>query len=284
MDKKILKEYSMITFGVILVAISVEYFLAPNKLAAGGVTGLAIVLNYYFPIISNGLIVLVVNIILFGVAFLVIGGNFGAKTIYASFALSLIMWIIEKFFHPYALSKDLIIATIFGTLISAIGMAIVFNYNASTGGTDILAKILNKAFHIAIGKSLLLVDIVITIMAIMAFGLDAGLYALLSVILLGITIDRLIEGVNTVKEVTVISTKNDEIRQFIIDELERGCSLVKGIGGYKNTEILVLYTVLGRSEFIKLKGFIREKDPRAFITVNEVHEVLGEGFMELEDI
>lgn len=284
MDKKILKEYSMITFGVILVAIAVEYFLAPNKLAAGGVTGLAIVLNYYFPIISNGLIVLVVNIILFGVAFLVIGGNFGAKTIYASFALSLIMWIIEKFLNPYALSKDLIIATIFGTLISAIGMAIVFNYNASTGGTDILAKILNKAFHIAIGKSLLLVDIVITIMAIMAFGLDAGLYALLSVILLGITIDRLIEGVNTVKEVTVISTKNDEIRQFIIDELERGCSLVKGIGGYKNTEILVLYTVLGRSEFIKLKGFIREKDPRAFITVNEVHEVLGEGFMELEDI
>lgn len=283
MKKKVVKDYLMITLGVILTAIAVEYFLAPNNLAAGGVTGLAIVVNHFFPSISNGTIVFIVNLVLFGVAFVVIGGNFGAKTLYASFGLSVVMWIIEKFFNPAAISKDLIIATIFGTLISAVGMSIVFNYNASTGGTDILAKILNKIFHIAIGKALLMVDFLITLGAIKAFGIDVALYALLSVIILGVTIDRFIEGINTVKEVTVISTKQDEIRVFIIDQLERGCSLVRGIGGYKNSEILVLYTVLGRSEFIKLKDFIKEKDPRAFITVNEVHEVLGEGFKELDD-
>lgn len=281
MSSKIIKEYGLITFGIILVALSVEYFFAPNNLAAGGVTGLAIVVNNLIPSLSVGGLTLGINIVLFIVAFGAIGGNFGGKTIFASLGMSVIMWIIESFFSPFAITNDLIIATVFGTLISAFGMAIVFNCNASTGGTDILAKILNKFFHIEIGKALLIVDIIITFAAAMVFGLDIGFYAMLSVIILGIAVDKFIDGFNTSREIMIISKKSDEISKFILDDLSRGCTYLKGVGAYSQKEIKIIYSVLSRSEFIKLKSFIKEIDKEAFITVRESYEVLGEGFTEI---
>lgn len=281
MNKKVLKEYSLITFGIILVAISVEYFFAPNELAAGGVTGLAIVVDDFFPGVGVGVITLIINAVLFVAAFLFIDGNFGGKTIYASIILSVVMWIIEKWFNPYAITTDLIIATIFGTLISAIGMAIVFNNNASTGGTDILAKIMNKFIHLDIGKSLLIVDFIITLAGAYVFGLDKGFYSMLSVIILGISVDKIIEGFNTSKQVMIISNTPDAVNKFIIEELERSSTFIKGFGGYKKEDNYIIYTILNRNEFIKLKNHIRSVDPRAFITVGEVHEVLGEGFKDI---
>lgn len=281
MNKKITRDYALVTLGIALVAFAVEYFYAPNNIAAGGVTGLAIVINKYLSFISIGALVLSMNIILFVVAFIFIGGNFGAKTIYASLGLASFMWVIEKFLNPVALTKDLMLASIFGTLVSAIGMAIVFNVNASTGGTDILAKILNIFFHTDIGKSLLLVDFTVTLLAGLAYGFDVGLYSLFCVIMNGLAIDRVIEGFNTCKEVTIISCENKIISQFIMNDLGRGCTFLKAIGGYKGNETQVLYAVLGRTEFIKLKEYIKQVDPRAFITVGEVHEVLGEGFKEI---
>lgn len=282
MAKKKITEYFFITIGIILVAISVEYFFIPNNLAAGGVTGLAIVINKFIPNLNVSLITFIINMILFIVAFILIGGSFGEKTLFATIGLSIIMWIIEEFLSPYALTKDLIIATIFGTLISAIGMAIVFNNNASTGGTDILAKILNKFSHIDIGKALLIIDLFITLMAAITFGLDLGFYSMLSVIGLGITIDRIIDGFNTKKEILIMSSKVNEISNFILKELTRGCTYLKGVGAYTKKDINVIYTVLERKEFIKLKLFIKEIDPNAFISVREAYEVMGEGFMKIE--
>lgn len=282
MAKKKITEYFFITIGIILVAISVEYFFIPNNLAAGGVTGLAIVINKFIPNLNVSLITFIINMILFIIAFILIGGSFGEKTLFATIGLSIIMWIIEEFLSPYALTKDLIIATIFGTLISAIGMAIVFNNNASTGGTDILAKILNKFSHIDIGKALLIIDLFITLMAAITFGLDLGFYSMLSVIGLGITIDRIIDGFNTKKEILIMSSKVNEISNFILKELTRGCTYLKGVGAYTKKDINVIYTVLERKEFIKLKLFIKEIDPNAFISVREAYEVMGEGFMKIE--
>lgn len=283
MLKKNLKEYSLITVGVLLVAIAMEYFFIPNEIAAGGVTGLAIVINNYFPFISAGPLVFIINLVLFAVAFIVIGGNFGAKTIYASFGMSICMSIIEKFFVPHAITSDLLVATLAGTFISAIGMAMVFSLNASTGGTDIVAKIMNKFLHVDIGKSLVFVDLVIIAFGIMAFGLDKGCYALLSVIITGIAIDNAIEGFNLCKEVTIISKKNEEISKYILHDLNRGCTFVKGVGGFTGKETTILHTVLGRREFIKLKQYIISVDERAFITVGEVHEVMGEGFKGINE-
>ena len=282
MERKNLKEYILITFGIILVALSVEYFFSPNNIAAGGVTGLAIVVNALIPQLSVGTITLILNLVLFILAFGLIDGNFGGKTIFASLGLSVIMWIIERFLNPFAITTDLVIATVFGTLISAFGMAIVFNSNASTGGTDILAKILNKFFHINIGKSLLIVDILITFAGAIVFGIDTGFYAMLSVIILGIAEDRFIDGFNSSKEITIISQHYEKISEFILEDLSRGCTYLNGEGVYSGKEIKVIYSVLSRNEFIKLKEFIKEVDETAFISVRESYEVLGEGFMKIE--
>lgn len=284
MKLKVLKEYVVITIGIILVAIAVEYFFAPNNIAAGGVTGIAIVINHYISFLSTGVLVFIMNIILFIVAFIFLGSNFGGKTIYASFGLSIIMAVIEKFMHPVAITNDLIIATLFGTMTSAVGMALVFNANGSTGGTDIIAKLLNKFIHTDIGKSLLAVDFLVTLAGGATFGVNVGFYALLSVIINGIAIDEFIEGFRTCKAITIVSEKHDGIASFIMDELGRGCTYVKGVGVYSKKEIYIVYTVLGRTEFIKLKNYMKQLDPKAFITVSDVHEVLGEGFTQIIDM
>lgn len=282
MKRESIKEFALITIGIFLVAISVVYFFEPNNIAAGGITGLAIVINHYIPFISIGPLVLMMDAILFIVALIVLGAKFGAKTIYSSFLLSTSMWIMQTFI-PINITNDLILATIFGTLISAVGMAIVFNANASTGGTDIIAKILNKFFHIEIGKSLLIVDFLVTLLGAVTFGINIGLYGLLAVIINGVVIDNIIAGFKTKSEITIISEKNKEISKFILDYLERGCTFIKGIGGFTGKDTSILYTVLDRNEFIKLKNKIKEIDKNAFITVGEVHEVMGEGFIGIDE-
>lgn len=282
MKRENIKEFALITIGILLVAISVVYFFEPNNIAAGGITGLAIVINHYIPFISIGPLVLMMDAILFIVALIILGAKFGAKTIYSSFLLSTSMWIMQTFI-PINITNDLMLATIFGTLISAAGMAIVFNANASTGGTDIIAKILNKFFHIEIGKSLLIVDFLVTLLGAVTFGINIGLYGLLAVIINGVVIDNIIAGFKTKSEITIISEKNKEISKFILDDLERGCTFIKGIGGFTGKDTSILYTVLDRNEFIKLKNKIKEIDKNAFITVGEVHEVMGEGFMGIDE-
>ena len=280
MNRGNLRDFMFITFGVFLVAISVVYFFQPNNIAAGGVSGIAIIINNFVPGIPIGLLVLMMDCILYIVAFLVIGSKFGGKSIYASLTLSGIMWLLEKVF-PYKATNDLMLATILGTIISALGLAIVFNCNASTGGTDILAKILHKFFHFNIGKSLLIVDFIVTLAGAMTFGVQKGLYAVLAVIISGFAIDKAIAGFNICNEVTIISKESKKISEFILNDLGRGCTFINGIGGFTEKQTTILYTVIGRSEFIKLKRYISQIDNNAFITVSEVAEVMGEGFKEI---
>ena len=282
MRKDNFKDFLLITIGILLVAISVVYFFEPNNIAAGGITGLAIVINHYIPFISIGPLVLIMDATLFVIALIVIGPKFGAKSIYCSFLLSTSMWVMQKFF-PFTITNDLMLATIFGTLIAAAGMAIVFNANASSGGTDIIAKILNKFFHFNIGKSLLMVDFLVTLLGAITFGINMGLYGLLSVIVNGVVIDKIIAGFKVKSEITIISNRNKEISQYILNDLERGCTFIKGVGGFTGKDTSLLYTVLDRSEFIKLKNHISSIDKNAFITVGEVHEVMGEGFKGIDE-
>lgn len=281
--KKAIKEYILITLGIFLVAVGIYYFLVPSNLAAGGVSGLAIVINQFFPSIPVGLLMLGMNIILFIIAFIVIGSNFGAKTIYSSLGLSGMIWVLEKLYPiSQPIVDDLLLQLLFGILISGIGMGIVFNQNASTGGTDIIAKIINKFFHIDIGKSLLLSDFLITLAAGLTFGPKIGMYALLGVVINGFVIDNVIQGLNVCKQVTIISSKSEEIKKYIIEELGRGVTIYDGRGAFTGEKKEVLMTIISRKEFIKLREYIKELDKRAFISVSNVHEVLGEGFTELE--
>lgn len=277
-----LKDFLLITLGVTLVAISLEFFFIPSNIAAGGVSGMAIIINNFTPSLSVGSIVLVINIILFIIAFFVLDSSFGAKTLYSSFAIAAMMSLIEIFIKPTPLTDDLFINAAVGTVIGSIGMAMVFNTGASTGGTDIIAKILNKFFHLEIGKSLLLVDFFVGIFGIATFGITAGLYAMLAIIAHGTLIDRLIDGFNTSKEIMIISKNEKQIIDYIIQDLDRSCTILNGYGAYTREDTQILYVVLTRKDYINLKNFIKEIDPRAFISVNEVHEVLGEGFKDIK--
>ena len=182
----IAKEYTLLTLGVILVAFGIQYFYAPNEIAGGGLSGMALVISHYIPSLSVGTIILIGNVILFAISFILIGGDFGFKTIYASFMLSFVMDFMEKVLHSYALTTNMFLAIMFGTIIIATGLGIAFAINASTGGTDILAKILNKYSTFNIGISLLLVDLFVVVCGGVTFGLDKGIYSLLAVIANGL--------------------------------------------------------------------------------------------------
>lgn len=276
------KEYFFTTVGMLLVAGGMYFFLMPNELAAGGANGLAQVINYYIPSIPVGALMVAINLVLFIVAFVVIGSSFGAKTIYASLGISGFIWAMEKLYpmnKPF--TNDIMLELIFGILISGVGMGIVFNQNASTGGTDITAKILNKFFNIDMGKAVLSCDFIITLMAIFAFGARKGLYALLGVIINGYVIDSIIEGFNVCKNVVIITSMTEEVKTFIMDELGRGATIYYAKGAYTEEDKQVLTTVVGKRQFIKLRNFIKSIDKDAFITVNNVHETFGEGFKNI---
>lgn len=276
---KTIKEYFIITLGILILTLGLSVFLIQADLAVGGITGFAMIINKAFPFISIGATMMVSNIILFILGFLLIGRQFGAKTIYASLTLSGMIWIFEKVAPLKGpVVEDMFLNLFFGILISGIGMAIVFYQNASTGGTDIVAKIINKYFNFDIGKSLLMADFLIVLLAIQFYGLEPGLYAMFGVIMNAFLIDNIIEGLNLKINVRIISSKSQEIRDFIIDELDRSATIFNAEGAYSNSKVTIISTVLNKREFIRIKAFIRSVDENAFVTVANVREVIGEGF------
>lgn len=280
MDK--VKEYFIITVGFILTSIGVQYFYVPSNITGGGITGISMVLNHFAPSLPIGMLMMAMNVVLFILGFMVIGGNFGAKTIYASFGISGTMWFIERVLKPQKLTNDILLSVIIGTLMVGTGLAIVFSQNASTGGTDIIAKILNKYFHIEIGKSMQAVDLLVVVCGGITFGISNALYAFICVILNGIIIDKIIEGFSSVKAVMVYSNNCEMIKEYIISEIKRGCSIFEAEGGYTNEKRKLVYSVMDRAQLIKLRTFIKKNHPDAFIIVNTAHEVLGQGFQNIQ--
>lgn len=283
LKKENIKSFLIMNLGLLLLAIGVHFFQEPHDLAIGGVTGLGMVLNNFIPSISMGTFIFILNIILFIIGFIFIGPEFGAKTIYSSLAYGVIIMVMEKLIPMHGtLTNDVFIEMIIGICISAIGMALVFNQNASTGGTDIIAKILNKYIHADIGKSLLVVDFIVTALAFFAFGTLKGMYSIVGVIMNGFIIDAFIEGLNICKKVEIVTEKGEETIKFIMEDLSRGATVYSAKGAYTNTEKKVITSVLPKKEFIRLKLYLREIDSNAFIITYDVHETLGNGFKDIK--
>lgn len=277
-----IKEYSIITIGIILVCIAIQYFYIPNHINGGGVTGIALVVNKYLPNMNLGILMAIMNAVLFVVAFIFIGTSFGGKTIYAAMGLSGLNWFVEEFVQPVGFPGDTMLGAIAGTVLLGLGLGIVFTQNASTGGTDIIAKILNKFFHVDMGKSMQLVDLTVVILSAIAFGADKGIYAGLCVLLNGIIIDKVVQGMTTCHQVIVFTDKLDILKEYINKDLDRGCTIFEGKGGYTGDKRNVIYCVLGRTQLVTLRKYIKDNDKNAFIIVNEAHTVLGEGFGSIE--
>lgn len=279
---KRLKEYGIITIGVALVIASFEFFFFPNKIASGGVSGLALAINNIFGI-DTGIMMIICNAILFILAFIFIGGDFGIKSMYAAFGLSFALSIIEKVYKPIALTNNLMLASIFGSVLLAFGTAIMLTQDATTGGTSITAKILSKYGHIDFGKGLLISDSVVVLLAVYTFGTELALFGLLSIYLTGTLTDKFIDGFYLSKQVMVFTEQEKLVADYIIKEIDKGCTVFYGKGGYTGNYNCMVLTILTRNQFIKLKKFIKNNDSNAFITVSETSEVLGKGFKSLNE-
>ncbi|HAA81823.1 MULTISPECIES: YitT family protein [Thermotoga] len=279
-----IKEYVLSTLGTLITAVGLVVFLIPNDIAAGGVSGLSIILHSFVPI-PVGVWMYILNGLLFLIAFLTIGFDFSAKTIYCTFVFNFFVDLFDRIIPlPKYTGDDLFLAVFFGTILTASGLAITFSQNASTGGTDILARILNKYFWISMGTGLLMVDVAIAVLAGLVFSARTGMYALLGVILNGIMVDFMMRGIEQSSEVIIISEKCDDIKDFVLNVLQRGATYIPAKGAYTGKEKKILLVVVRRRELNELIRFIKKADPKAFVIIKEVRQALGEGFKELEEL
>ncbi|ABQ46767.1 Protein of unknown function DUF2179 [Thermotoga petrophila RKU-10] len=279
-----IKEYVLSTLGTLITAVGLVVFLIPNDIAAGGVSGLSMILHSFVPI-PVGVWMYILNGLLFLIAFLTIGFDFSAKTIYCTFVFNFFVDFFDRIIPlPKYNGDDLFLAVFFGTILTASGLAITFSQNASTGGTDILARILNKYFWISMGTGLLMVDVAIAVLAGLVFSARTGMYALLGVILNGIMVDFMMRGIEQSSEVIIISEKCDDIKDFVLNVLQRGATYIPAKGAYTGKERKILLVVVRRRELNELIRFIKKADPKAFVIIKEVRQALGEGFKELEEL
>jgi uncharacterized membrane-anchored protein YitT (DUF2179 family) len=251
-------------------------FLIPNKVAAGGVSGMATVLHYLLGL-PVGLTMLALNIPLFLASIKVLGAKFGLKTLYGAAILSVVIDLTAPF--TPVLTHDLLLSSLYGGALSGIGMGLVFRFGGTTAGTDLAAAIINKLTRISVGQSLLMVDFFVIATAGIAFAsAELSLYALLSLFLTSHIIDLVQEGPSTAKAFFIMSAKTEQVAQRIIEDMERGVTFFQGRGGYTGQQQEVLFCVVGTREVSRLKDLIYSVDPRAFVIVADTHEVLGEGF------
>ena len=265
--------------GVFLLAIGLTFFLEPNTIAPGGVTGFAIVLKKItgIPVYLTNL---AINIPLFIICMIVLGKNFGWKTLYATALLSLFLKIIPI----QAVTPDLLLSSIFGGLVSGIGLGIVFKFGGTTGGTDLAGSILNKLFpSLSLSTFMMAIDVVVVAFAgIVDKKVETSLYSVISLFITIKVIDLILEGIGYLKGFLIITSKPEEISKKIMEDLDRGVTLFKGIGMYTKEEKDVLLCVVNRSQFAKTKDIVYDIDKDAFIMVTEMSEVLGEGFEEIK--
>lgn len=275
-------EYLQITIGVLLVAVGLSLFLIPNKIVAGGVSGIATII-YYLSNLHVGMTMLVLNVVLFLFGFRVLGDGFGIKSIYAVLLLSGSIDLIHNYSPIHALTDNVLLAAIFGNLLAGMGLAMIFNQDASTGGTDILARILNKYTAMDIGRALLIFDFFIAgISGVLLSSMDISLYSMLAVIINTLVIDELIGAFNNRKSMLIISRYPEEILHRILYDLGRGATILNGMGAFERREQRLILTVVSRRQMVKIMKIVKETDPTAFVIIGTVSEVMGEGFNEMQ--
>ncbi|MFP4021363.1 MAG: YitT family protein [Halanaerobium sp.] len=278
MKKRIFIDYLGITAGSFLIALALTVFLVPNRIAAGGVSGLATVI-YYITSFPIGITMLIINIPLFLAGLKIMGISFGMRTIYGIISLSVFTDLLQP--HMTALTDDLLLASIYGGVVGGIGLGIVFRSRGTTGGTDMIASLINYFTGITVGEGLLIADGVVVALAGIFFNLEVALYAAVTIFITSQTIDVVQEGLNFKKGVLIISDKAEQINQMVVDDLNRGITEFEAKGGYTGNRKQVLLCVISRSEISELKKAVAEIDKDAFVIISNVHEVLGEGFTEI---
>lgn len=277
--KKWFREYAWLTVATLLMVIGIYFFKFTNNFSTGGVSGLAVILGHYFPAVTPGSFVMVINVLLLLLGFAVFGKGFGGKTAYVSLLMSAATWVLE-YIMPMdgPMTNQPFVELIFAVSLPAVGSAILFNLDASSGGTDIVAMVLRKYTSLDIGKALLCSDLMITLMAFVAFGPETGLFSILGLVIKSLLVDMVLENINTHKYFHIITTRPAEIERYITDTLKRGATELQGEGVYTHENRTVVMTVMTRHEAVLLRKYVRIVDPQAFVLIMNTGEIVGKGF------
>lgn len=276
--KSKLKNFSLLTISTLIMAVGIYFFKFTNNFTFGGITGLAVLVAKFLPISASDFS-FVVNILLLIIGWIVLGKSFAEKTAYSTILLSVSLSLLERIYpmsHP--LTNEPLLELIFAILLPALGSAILFNIGASSGGTDVIAMILKKYTSVDIGKGLMISDLIFTLAGFLVFNVKTGLYSLFGLIMRSALIDNFIESFNRSKYFHVVTSNATCICDFIQNDLQRGATIVNATGAFTGDDKYIILTVLSPSQAVKLRNFIKEHDPKAFLLVSNTSEIIGKGF------
>lgn len=271
--KSIAVDWGLITLGTAIVTCAVFFFLIPSQLSIGSVSGFAIVLSNLIPL-PVSVITMALNVLFLVLGFWLVGSDFGAKTIYTSILLPFLLGVLEKAFPDNrSIMGDQFLDMLCYTMLVSLGIALLFMRNASSGGLDIAAKILNRYLHIELGAALSMSGMVVALSSALVYDIKTVVLSVMGTYLGGIVLDHFIFGLNTKKKVSILSSHIDEIRRFVIEDLHSGATLYQAIGAYDYAEQRELVVIVNKAEYAKLMTFLAAVDKNAFVTVYTVHEM-----------
>ncbi len=277
-----LVEFILMTLGTVLVSLGVYLFKFPNHFSTGGISGLSVVLGHLIPasLVTPATINTVFTLFFLVLGFLVLDRSFGFKTVYCSLLYTGIIQLLE-IFRPMAqpLTDQKMLELFFAIILPAFGSAVLFNINASTGGTDIMAMILKKYTGLDVGRALLISDVAISAATLFVFDVETALFSLLGLVLKSVVVDSVIESLNRRKSFTVVTHDPQPVCHYINDALGRGATIWKGQGAYTRQDQYVILTALSRHQAVQLRNFLRETDPHAFMLITNSSEIFGKGFL-----
>ncbi|MDO9120944.1 MAG: YitT family protein [Anaerolineaceae bacterium] len=278
---KTLRDYALLLTGALIQAFSMRMFLVPGLLVSGGISGAAQIINHYvsFPL---GVMIFLGNVPLFVLGWRFLGGpRFAIRTAFAVTSFSILTDVLGFVLPVSGITNDSVLNALFGGVTLGIGLGLVYLGQGTSGGSDILARILNHRFGISISQAYLITDTVVVLAGGFAFSWPNALYALVVIYVSGIAAEMVSEGTSIFRTVMIITDQSEQVRKVILDALERGVTILSGTGGFTGKDRPVLYTVVTRAEVNQLKQLVKEIDPNAFVVVGIAHEALGEGFKPL---
>ena len=271
--KEFIKETIILTVAVAIIASAVYFFLVPSQTSVSSISGLGIVLSNFVPL-SLSAITMILNVVLLIIGFLTCGKEFGIKTIYTSILLPLFLALFERIFPDFvSMTNSQELDVICYILVVSVGLSILFNRNASSGGLDIVAKIMNKYRHMDLGKAMSLSGMCVALSSALIYDKKTVILSILGTYFNGIVLDHFIFGQNIKRRVCIITKKEEQLRKFIIENLHSGATIYEAIGAYNMEKRNEIITIVDKSEYQRLMNYINQEDPDAFITVYTVSDM-----------
>ena len=271
--KKIIKETSVLTVAVAIIAAAVYFFLVPSHASVSSISGLGIVLSNFIPLPLSA-ITMILNVVLLIIGFFTCGREFGVKTVYTSVMLPLFLGVFERIFPDFgSMTNSQELDVLCYILVVSVGLSILFNRNASSGGLDIVAKIMNKYLHMDLGKAMSLSGMCVALSAALVYDKKTVVLSVLGTYFNGLVLDHFIFDHNIKRRVCIITKKEEELRQFIIHDLHSGATIYESIGAYNLEKRNEIITIVDRGEYQKLMNYMNREDPKAFITVYTVSDM-----------